>query len=81
MNPQEEKIINFISLHLGVEEKEIQPNSHFFDDLNVDKIALADLYLAVQKEFGIKLPPQDLEQVQTIADLIKLIEEGSDEFL
>jgi len=81
MSPQEEKIIKFISLHLGLEAKEIQLDSHFFDDLNIDKMALADLYLAIQTEFGVKLPPQELGQVQTVADLVKLIEEGSDEFL
>jgi acyl carrier protein len=81
MDTHEQKIIKLVSSFLGVELEEINSDSHFFDDLNVDKMTLADLYLSIETEFGIKFDPAELEKIQTVGDLVKLVEDKSDELI
>lgn len=81
MSLLEEQIINLISNTLGIEKELVQRNSHFFADFNADKMSMADLFLAVQAQFKLNLPLSELEKIQTVDELIKLIEDNSDEFV
>ncbi len=81
MEKVEAKIIDLISHYLGVEKEEIKRSSHLYDDFNADKMSLADLYIALQEEFAVKIPPENFEAAKTVDDLIKIIEEYSNEFI
>jgi len=81
MSQLEEKIINLISEKLGVEKEQIKREAHFFQDFNADRMMMADLFLAIQEEFKLSLPLKELEKVQTVAELIRLVEDVSDEFV
>lgn len=81
MSQLEEQIINLISKTLVVEKEQIQRQTHFFQDLNADKMAMADLFLAIAEQLRVNLPTKELETVQTVDELIKLVEDHGDEFI
>jgi len=75
----EEKLINIISQTLGVEKKKISSDSDFYTDFNTSKLELVDLILLSQQKLNINLEEDAINQVKTVADLLKLFEENSDE--
>lgn len=75
----EETIINIISETLGVEKNKISTNSNFFEDLNADKLEVVDLILKIQQACKVDIVEENFNKIQTVADLINLIEENSDE--
>ena len=80
-NTNEQKIYQIISEELGVELEQITPEADFYQDFNIDKVSIADLFLAVENKFSIKLPKNELLNVKTVADLLKLVEINNDEFV
>lgn len=75
----EKQLTKIISESLGVEKKKISLDSDFYSDLNASKLELADLILACQQKLNINLVEEAINEIRTVADLLKLFEESSDE--
>jgi len=73
-------ITKLISENLEVEKNLITPSSDFFNDFNAGKLEVADLVLRIQKELKIEIEEEKINQIKTVADLFKIIEENADEF-
>jgi len=69
-----EKIKSMVADNLGVEESTITEASSFKDDLGADSLDLFELVMALEEEFGVEIPTEDLEQIVTVADVIKYVE-------
>jgi len=80
MTKTEEILIKLASNFWGIDSAEITPESDFFDDLNVGTIDLGDFFLLTQEKFKVKLVSEGIENIKTIADLARAIE-NSDEFI
>lgn len=68
----DQKIIKIISLHLGIPKNEIQENSYLKEDLNAQNIEIADLLMKLEKEFSIRLSPQEAQNIETVRDIIDI---------
>jgi acyl carrier protein len=71
------KVKKIISEQLGVDEGEVSNESHFIDDLGADSLDTVELVMALEEEFGIEIPDEDAEKIQTVGDVQKYIEEHS----
>ena len=69
-----EKIRAILSEQLSVDEEDISLESNIIDDLGADSLDLVDMAMTVEDEFGIELPEEMLEKVQTVEDVINYIE-------
>ncbi len=69
-----EKIRTILSEQLSVEEEEISLDSNIIDDLGADSLDLVDMAMTVEDEFGLELPEEMLEKVQTVEDIINYID-------
>lgn len=69
-----EKVINVVAESLGMEESEIKAESSFKDDLNADSLDLFEMVMALEEEFGVEIPNEDLEGIITVDDVVKYIE-------
>ena len=72
-----EKIKKIISEQLGVDEGEITLESNFVDDLGADSLDTVELVMQLEEEYGLEIPDEDAEKLQTVGDAIKYIEENS----
>lgn len=72
-----DKIKKIIAEQLGVDEGEIAPESHFIDDLGADSLDTVELVMALEEEYGIEIPDEDAEKIQTVGDVAKYIDEHS----
>ena len=65
-----EKMIEFIADQLGIEADDIKAESNFKDDLEADSLDLFELVMALEEEYGVEIPTEDLEQIATVQDIM-----------
>lgn len=70
-----DKITEIIVEQLGVKSEEVTPEASFVDDLGADSLDTVELVMALEEEFGIEIPDEDAEKIQTVGDAIRYIEE------
>ena len=61
---------------LGVDEKEVIETAHFANDLGADSLDTVELIMELEKEFGISIPEDAAEHIETVGDAIKFIEDA-----
>ena len=69
-----EKMRPIIAEQLNVEESEIKENTKLKDDLGADSLDLFELVTALEEEFGIEIPSEDLESIVTVQDVINYLQ-------
>jgi len=60
---------------LGVEEDEVTPEASFEDDLNVDHQELVDLMVAIEEEFDVRIPDDEMTSLATVGDAVDYLED------
>ena len=70
-----EKIKALLAEELGVNEDEITEATSFKEDLGADSLDLFELVMALEEEFDVEIPTEDLEKIATVGDVEKYIEE------
>ncbi|WP_032496747.1 acyl carrier protein [Hydrogenivirga sp. 128-5-R1-1] len=71
----EERIKEIIADQLGVEQEKIVPEAKFVEDLGADSLDVVELIMAFEEEFGIEIPDDDAEKIQTVGDVINYLKE------
>ncbi|MDE7194870.1 MAG: acyl carrier protein [Oscillospiraceae bacterium] len=71
-----EKVKKLISEQLDVEEANIQESSSIADDLGADSLDVVDLVMAIEDEFSIEIPEDQVENIKTVGDIVKYIEDN-----
>ncbi len=71
----EARVKEIIVNELGVEAEKVTPEASFVEDLGADSLDTVELVMAFEEEFGMEIPDEDAEQLQTVGDAIKYIEE------
>ena len=70
----EKRVKDIICEQLGVEEDEVTPDAKFIEDLGADSLDTVELVMAFEEEFGIEIPDDAAETIQTYGDAVKFIE-------
>ena len=70
-----EKMKPIIAEQLNANEAEIKPETKFKDDLGEDSLDLFEMVMALEEEFGIEIPSEDLEKIVTVNDIIGYLKE------
>ena len=70
----EEKVKQIIVEQLGVDESEVTPTASFVDDLGADSLDTVELVMAFEEGFGIEIPDEDAEKIQTVKDATSYIQ-------
>lgn len=68
-----EKVKEVIEEKLNAEGVEITEETSFKDDLNADSLDLFELVMALEDEFGIEIPSEELEQLNTVGDVLEYL--------
>lgn len=68
-----EKINEIVAESLGVEESTLTAETSFEGDLGVDSLDLFELVMALEEEFDVEIPTDDLEKMKTIGDVEEYI--------
>jgi acyl carrier protein len=68
----ENRIVELISAACEVPKEEITPESRL-EELGLDSLVLTELGLKLRKEFGVTAADEDLDQVETVGELFRLV--------
>jgi acyl carrier protein len=71
----ESKVKQIIVDELGVDENEVTPNARFIDDLGADSLDTVELVMRFEEEFGIEIPDEDAEKIQSVRDAYNYIDQ------
>lgn len=68
-----EKVQSIIADVLNVDTKEITLDSKFDDDLGADSLDKFQIVMAIEEEFGIKIPDEAAESIITVGEAVEAI--------
>lgn len=69
------KITGIIAEQLDVNASDVTPEKSFTDDLGADSLAIVELVLALEEEFGIKIPDDKVDEIRTVANAVDYIKQ------
>ncbi len=67
------KAKTIIAETLGVDIQEVTPQASFVNDLGADSLDTVELVMALEDHFGIEIPDEDAEKIQTVQQAIDYI--------
>ena len=70
-----EKLKEIIADQLNVDAASITEASSFKDDLGADSLDLFELVMALEDEYSVEIPAEDLQNLLTVGDVIKYLED------
>lgn len=72
-----EKVTEIVIDQLGVDKEHATPTASIADDLAADSLDCIELVMALEEEFGLAIPEEDMEKLKTINDVVDyLISKG-----
>ena len=71
-----DKVVKLIAENLDIEESAINADSVITDDLGADSLDVVDLCMAFEDEFGVEIPDDAVENISTVGDIVKFIEDN-----
>ena len=72
-NEVEDKVRTLFSEQLQVDRDEVKPETRFREDLDVDSLDLVEATLALEDALGIKIPEEEMEDVETVGQAVELV--------
>ena len=71
----QERVTAIIVDRLGVNPSEVTPAATFTQDLGADSLDTVELMMELERQFEVKIPDEVSEKIQTVGDVVALIEE------
>jgi acyl carrier protein len=71
----EQKVKDIIINELGVEPEKVTPEASFVEDLGADSLDTVELVMAFEEEFGMEIPDEEAEKLQTVRDAVDYIQQ------
>lgn len=74
MDNIEQQVKKVVAEQLSINEADIKNESAFISDLGADLFDTVELVMALEDTFGIEIPDDQQEKIQTVQDAIDFIE-------
>jgi acyl carrier protein len=69
----QEKVCKILADNLSVSQDQVTPQSRLQEDLDADSLDLYDAIMALEDEFGVSIPEEEVEDVKTVGQAIDLV--------
>lgn len=70
-----EKVTEILVDQLDIDEDKINADASITDDLGADSLDVVDLIMSLEEEFNIEIPDEEVENIKTVGDIVKYIED------
>ena len=64
-----------IAEKLGLSAEEVQPEKSLKDDLKADSLDLFEMVMALEDEYSVEIPAEDLQNLLTVGDVMKYLKD------
>ena len=68
-----EKMKEIIAEQLSVDAESVTEASSFKEDLGADSLDLFELVMAVEDEYSVEIPAEELEKMSTVGDVMEYL--------
>ncbi|NIS34672.1 MAG: acyl carrier protein, partial [Actinobacteria bacterium] len=72
-NEIKERLTQVLVDELGLDADKITDDANFEEDLEVDSLGVVELLMALEDEFGVKIPDEEAEDIHTVGQAIDLV--------
>ncbi|QIK69713.1 acyl carrier protein [Erysipelothrix sp. HDW6C] len=69
-----DKIKNIVAEILDIEAGTIAEDASILDDLGADSIAVMEIVMELEGEYGVEVPTEDILTLKTVNDIVAYIE-------
>ena len=66
-----------IAKSLGINQDSIKDESNFINDLGADSLNIVEIVMEIEDEYGIVIPDEDVEELNTVGDLKNYIKDNT----
>ena len=70
-----EEIKAIVAENLGADKASITPETSFSEDLKADSLDLFELVMALEDEYSVEIPAEDLQNLATVGDVMNYLKE------
>ncbi len=70
-----EKIKEITLEQLDIDEDMVTTTASFINDLEADSLDIVEIVMAIEEEFNIEIPDEDIEKVSTVGDAVEYIKD------
>ncbi len=74
-----EQVIAIVAEKLGVDQEKIKSETSFVGDLGADSLDMVELLMNLEDSFKMTIPDEDAENIKTVGDAVKYIDEHKSE--
>jgi len=72
-----ERVQKVVCEELSVSPEQVTLEASFIDDLNADSLAVVELVMRLEEEFGIEIPDEDVEGLKTVGNAVEYVDSQS----
>lgn len=72
-----EKIKSMLAEQLDIDENSITLDSQLIEDLGADSLDAIDLVMSIEDEFGIEIPDEIIEKMESVNDITTYVENNA----
>lgn len=69
-----EKLKEIISEQLEIDTETVTLETRLGEDLNADSLDIVEMLMALEDEFGVDIPDEEIEKMKTVGDVVSYIE-------
>ena len=70
-----DKVKKLIAEQLCISTEDIADDANIVEDLGADSLDVVEMLMTLEDEYGISIPDDKMEDVKTIPNLVRLLEE------
>ena len=70
----QERVIEIVCEQLSTSADKVTVETHFVNDLGADSLDTVELVMAFEEKFGIEIPDDQAEKIQTVGEAVQFIE-------
>ncbi|HZP90421.1 MAG TPA: acyl carrier protein [Actinomycetota bacterium] len=67
------RVRKVLAEQLAVDESQVVPDARFAEDLNADSLDLVEAVLALEEEWNIEIPEEEMDGVKTVGQAVELV--------
>ena len=69
-----EKLKEIIAEQLEIDAETVTLETRLGEDLNADSLDIVEMLMALEDEFGVDIPDEEIEKMKTVGDVVSYIE-------
>lgn len=72
-----ERIRELLAEQLDIDEEKITMDSNILEGFEADSLDVVDMVMSLEDEFGVEIPDEEIENLHTVGDVVRYVEDNT----